>query len=67
MAVSLKKIAETMMDAVTGSWDMDQVIPHGASQAGPVEKDGTNYRFDVTYFRQRGNPKQYRVTIEEIY
>lgn len=67
MAVSLKKVAEAMMDEIIGGWHVEEVIPHGNSEAGPVKKYGDSYRFDVTYFRQRGHPKKYRLTVEEIH
>lgn len=67
MAISLKKVTNAMMDEIISGWRVGGIIPHGAAEVGPVKKCGDNYSFDVTYFRRRGHPKRYRLTVEEIH
>lgn len=67
MAASLKKVTEAIATDVVGSWNISDLIPNGMAEASKPKKEGDHYVFDVTYYRQRGHPKTYRLTVEEIH
>ena len=47
--ISLKKVTQAFLDEIIGGWYIDDVIPNGGSEGGPVKKEGDQYAFEVTY------------------
>lgn len=64
---SLKKIADAAATELVGSSWIGDVLPHGAAEASAPKRSGGKYGFDLTFYRERGHPKMYRVTLEEIH
>lgn len=64
---SLKKLTEAAATEMLGGFWVDDVLPNvGAEATSPKRSADGQYSFDLTYHRERGHPKMYRVTIEEI-
>lgn len=61
-----KQVAQTILDESMG-FAFDELFPNSQQEAGPVAGKGKVQSFDMLFYRQRGHPKKYKITVEEIH
>ena len=64
MAKPHKQFSEELMNK---SLDAAMDAFSACAESGPVKKTDGNYQFETMIHRQRGTPKLFRITVEEIH
>lgn len=65
MKPTVKHVAECLLIESMG-FGFDEVFPRAEQEGGPVKVANGVASFALTFFRRRGAPKRYEITVEEI-